>query len=413
MVWLRSWIILLVLGASSPLPAESPDRHLDGTALANYVTPWILRNTDPARRGTTHRVPQLTAHLHEGLGFAPPGDPARERLTAWMLSRREGNVQDGLMLVWDVLREGWGDGRRRNLYPHILKLVDITGELEQFDGNVRRSPEGRLQDYSRGDNFSAWYHFFGTALHAYLMSRRVPLVPGHWVTNFLTFLEENVLYNSVADPFKRRTLDREGARFGAQLARNLERFADGASFREAPESRRTRYLYPDPERYREWAQGPRPQPEGTPLMARYFRLRDLVRREDAAAREAVERIALTDPVLSDYALDALEKRGGPPWLAFLRRVMETGTRSQRGAAAARIAHLADPGDLAERAAADPEMWVRYSLLLGFRRRPEAPALQAVLTRLQADPVEQVRQEADRLAESRARCLLHYGALGGT
>jgi len=270
------WLALLLLCATAGSAHAGPDLYLDGEALGNHVTDWILRNTDAAtRKRATFRVSPLLVDL-----FA--GAPVRfqdhleleDRLKTWMRRQPDrsitpdayyaraigltgGNVPKAMLLAWNVLRKGWGDVAR-NDFLHTRALVDITGERDRLvppKASGLMLPFGGKTKSIRGDNFSAWYHFSGTALHTYLTatSRWLPFLPAHVAegyTRALVFIEEKVLYNQFVDPLKRRNIDLAGARFGRVLATNLKKYDSAEALAQAGKGPSERgYLYDNPEVY--------------------------------------------------------------------------------------------------------------------------------------------------------------------
>ena len=171
-----------------------------------------------------------------------------------------GKIEDALSLCWDVLSDDWYETDKRNFWDRSKKLVDITGELAHFDGNdqtgVSRGARGRGRSVNRsfntirGDNFSAWYHFFGTAYNSFYRTNR-EWIPGRGLaeTHGLIFLEERVLYNDHIDDLKRVEIDKAGARFGHRLARNIRRYGDLEKFTTSPDYTGGPYLYSNPEKY--------------------------------------------------------------------------------------------------------------------------------------------------------------------
>lgn len=232
----------------SPSFAE-PDLFIDGNQLADNVTPTLLADkTSPTLKASVSPL-NLLRDLYQGSTYYMKVDrEAKSHLRGWLLSQNfrsvephtfyakaieicGNDVQKGLITAWSVLREDW-DNHRRNEYPHIQKLVDITGELEHFQGQevsvIHRGKPQKTKSI-RGDNFSAWYHMTGTALLAYtLAASNLPLPKA--ITGAMIELEERVYHDEFIDPFKRRYIDYQGVHFGVRLARNLRQFRDSESF---------------------------------------------------------------------------------------------------------------------------------------------------------------------------------------
>lgn len=250
-----------------------PFRFIDGEVLANYVTRWILKNTDPAKRRQQESCSGTNWKLCQGEAFREQGHPERVALENWLLKQREnsvspdqiyqrafeitdGNISRGLTLVWDVLSEDWRNIYDRNKFSHIKKLIDITGERPLFHQNEIEGVNKRGEPISvtsiRGDNFSAWYHFAGTALRAYLTRNKIPISSiGKAYAKALIFLEENVIFDVFIDSEKRIIIDKQGAQFGDSLAANLIAFEKGGlpKFEASRKARNKRYLYSDPSRF--------------------------------------------------------------------------------------------------------------------------------------------------------------------
>jgi len=324
----------------------APYRIVDGARLADRVTPAVLRVDRAARE----RLEPLTDRL-ERLGWAspfhPPHDPRRRALLAWTLSQpdfsvephqlfekaleiAQGSVQRALLLCWDQLRQGWMRPPLRNIQPQTLKLFDITGERELFDGNfpggVKElglwgsivTGQSRVEaETIRGDVFSAWYHFFGTAIDAFHRQRATAFPRAEWATLGAIFVQETLFTNRHVDAHKRWILDTEGARFGGRLARNIQAFADAddlpAGFGEVS------YVVDAPHRLpSDWA-GVRWHPRGyywsrsrdrpRPLMAELLSLHALKGREDAESLKelaAAVRVARTRIDLAGLVIDPPE-----------------------------------------------------------------------------------------------------------
>jgi hypothetical protein len=357
------WLALAALCAhaqSSPGPSAivdprvastelKPHLYFDGQAFANKMTDWTLENTKAEERLKQPKLPSLRQRLHAGSGFREDGDPSRQALEKWVMSQPDnsitpdrfyakafeiegGRVGDGLSLVWDVLREGWGFTDLRNDTARARKFVDITGELSLFRGNhlpnLQVGSDGKLitdvfgklpefesrklgkvgvQSVIRGDNFSAWYHFAGTALNSFYRenSARWPF-PGDWETRVLIMLEEHVLYNEFLDPFKRRLIDIEGGKFGVQLARNLRTYSSAEKFNKTSLAKNTEYLYENPKKIPEsWALKPGQHPRD------YGSERHTLFSASTTAEELHAKMQSHDPIERYYAVEFLNEFQGP------------------------------------------------------------------------------------------------------
>lgn len=215
------------------------DRYLDGELFARRIARYIQAN-----------YPQSVALRRNGLRPALEfqlflGKQVRDhgghwaKLSAWLASRPRfsvlpheffqkclelngGNIELSLILAWDFLSFQWNtDTEIRNFKPSSLQLYDVTGELDSCGGNRQTL----LWRSIRGDKFSAWYHFFGTAMHAFI--RENTLVHGlKWriPTNWILNLEETLLGRTfLVDILKRLENDKAGVRFGKALFRYVRR----------------------------------------------------------------------------------------------------------------------------------------------------------------------------------------------
>lgn len=266
--------------------ASRPYLYLDGTRLANAITPWILKNTDPNVRRMSTEIYQLKKRLFLG-DQVTTHLRLSDELKVWMLSQPDrsilpqrlyekaieiakGNVESGMISVWNVLCANHDGYRTRNRLAHTVKLADITGEHVHFTpgdvllprvdpktGRILMTDSGpiwRRLKTIRGDIFSAWYHFAGTALNSYHRSTKGSgWLSGRLETDILIFGEEHVLFEKHIDGYKRVLLDREGAKFGEALARNVRSFRTPEEFAKDPRATRKEYLYDAPEKYpRNW-----------------------------------------------------------------------------------------------------------------------------------------------------------------
>ena len=238
------------------LGEERPDLYLDGKILANTVADG-LKKSDLKHALSTKKIPNMMDHLAAGFSFSNRHDDYRNQLMNWVLSQpdhsiyphefilksiqiRGGNVQDGLMLAYDHLVDGWYRSDSRNAYEHTLKLVDITGELSNYDGSTRIYGErktsiarkalnfpfinkGAPTQTIRGDNFSAWYHFLGVTLSTYMSSRSINPMPAGWTNKTIVFVNEYIFSGTFIDGEKRLKIDLAAPDFATQLIKLLKK----------------------------------------------------------------------------------------------------------------------------------------------------------------------------------------------
>ncbi len=248
----------------SPFTVDS-DRYLNGEILADHMTHVILKQgyLKPLARNSS--VSGLALRLMAGISVAvhptevwsaldrwitaqPFGSATPEAFFSECLRISSGNVQDALMLAWDFLSVRWDRSVvDRNSRYEVLKLLDITGELPLSAGATQPEP---TKVSNRGDNYSAWYHFFGTALHSFIaVNTMVPGVQWRVSTEFNIRLEEKLFGGRFVDPLKRNEIDHAGARLGRKLAENLNQFKTLAAFESSGARWKDEYLYSDPEVY--------------------------------------------------------------------------------------------------------------------------------------------------------------------
>jgi hypothetical protein len=275
-------LLLLALLPCWRAHATQPDLFLDGEALANALTEKLLSDPEydsmPERKKVFFREPNMNGFrktLMQGAEFEAGHD-----LTQWLLTqpddsvsldnflmeavkKNRGSVRLGLIAAWNTLRADYTDVEGRNLFPHIRKLKDVTGERDIFDGQVHErtiTPKGgkaknqRIRTL-RGDNFSAWYHFVGTALSSFHLSSSSKVSRlGKLETDLMIAAEEHLIgkvdgFSVMIDPLKRIEIDKAGSLFGLKLSKNLTKFESAAAFRASKEARNTRYLYDAPKVY--------------------------------------------------------------------------------------------------------------------------------------------------------------------
>lgn len=281
-------VLASLLGCLLPLPTGAragPDLYLDGEALANVLTCWVLENTSPEIR-LAHRPRLLALRLKNADAFHDENDPRVRKLFLWLgrqekrsvrpaelfqkaFETAEGNLEEGFLYAWDVLREGSWNAETRNNWPWTLKLFDITGEADAFRGQWPPGTTfgGKIEGTtanglgiptkylgaSRGDTFSAWYHFAGTALNSFLSANSIVSGKRPEVADFYTRLALLSQHWDDAREFgdyrKRHEIDFAGSKFGAKLYGNLKTYATCEAFQASEDAERTEYLYDNPEVY--------------------------------------------------------------------------------------------------------------------------------------------------------------------
>jgi hypothetical protein len=384
--------------------------HLD--VLPANVTPGGF--TDAA----AHRQPMSPIYnQYSRLAADPEHDPARIGLRSCVLHQKDnsvvpedllmqairlkgGNVQQGLMVAWDLLREGWQDADARNFIGVSRKLVDITGEHGTFDGNHPKKydisdPLNPNKDTKwkmiSGDKYSSWYHIVGTMLQSFsAASNGQPA--SKLGGGFRIWLEEHVLPlvmgQQFNDPFKRRKYDHEGSRAGAEIFQLLSKHPTADSIPVPAKG----YLYVDPDKLagREKIDRPRERPadagptlveritgwealRNNPTAANYETLLDAFRRENGdAARYAIVSILAQWP--SENALERLTN-------ILLSHPVEKMRESVLAALVGRSDDKLEP--IIERALRDPSPRVRSIAVLMLEDRMGRPEtvgrLRAALT----------------------------------
>ncbi len=253
------------MGSREPTAGGSiaPDLFFDGRRFADVVAAQIAARKIPFHTLKPRREVRVLDHLQKGrawnnirydLEVGNPGSPPEtkaEKLYVWLLAQPErsvapdalwlkaldisgGSVWDALTMGWDVLSLGNGVGdRERQFLPKTLRLADIRGDIKLLP-IVHDLGNSNYRWTSSADNFSAWYHFWGTMLYAYYRSSKFVLVPlpGHWVAKVMILLEESggpMLewiphgeWRAFLDFPKRLETDVQGAVAGSRLAANLK-----------------------------------------------------------------------------------------------------------------------------------------------------------------------------------------------
>jgi hypothetical protein len=282
-----------------PLKRVKPALYIDGQRLAERVMHLVLDGEQGSVNPYSpkvERVSKLLSHLKHGKPITKDPDWFRKRdaMQHWVAQqrhqvkphelyaeafRREGNIQNGLILLWNALSDRWIDYARegefnRNNLAHTRNLMDLTGERPFFEGTNKithhqikdkahkleadskgtRKPNGGSSTHRsktiRGDNFSAWYHFAGTALLSYSLAGQLPLGTkwiGKKIAYGAVFLEEFVYFNEHIDGQKRNQIDLAGARFGANLANIARNYRVTADFRNYLSNKKEfkKYMYMD------------------------------------------------------------------------------------------------------------------------------------------------------------------------
>lgn len=279
-----------------------PDLYLDGENLADRLTGWILGNTTKEKRSKHHGFfpGKMSKLLYSGNAFPteiipedremdmmdwvneqPKNSLTPEAVLQEAIRRSEGDVEAGLFLCWNLMRNSW-KSTDRNKYQRARRLVDITGEravVATYGPSPDKIPSflnfwasrsalisGEKPKSIRGDNYSAWYHFFGTALSSFHKSRSISTLYSPIIaeaqTNAMIFVEEDLLFGEFNDARKRKAIDQAGARFGAQLAKNLAKYETVSDFQAShPQAGNGEYLYDNSSYYGEkWSLKPGQRP---------------------------------------------------------------------------------------------------------------------------------------------------------
>lgn len=261
-VLLKTLLLTLALGAFGE--PYRPHLFFDGAALASILAQQLESEYSPRqlRSQSVSALPMLrllmhghaiyTDHkermgkLHSWVMSQPDGSILPREFYARAITLSDGKVQEGLILAWNFLRDGWNQSGNRNSYPHIVKLYDITGEASRFQGNdqfvsdPKDSKRRLFVKTIRGDNFSAWYHVAGTALLGFTLANSSLPLPARLLTSIPIWIEENLHYDEFIDPVKRRLLDYQGMELGLGLANHFRGFRRSV-IRD--------YLYDAPEKF--------------------------------------------------------------------------------------------------------------------------------------------------------------------
>ncbi len=309
---LGNWIDDDVKGPGTPenpwdedllaMSPSQPDLYLDGTALADKLTPWLLENFQSDKTQAHHpmKVGKMGYTLYAGEKFTSDAIP-KDELAFWdwldaqplnsvtpeemlkeALRETNGDVEGALFMCWNLLRNSW-QATERNKFQRAKRLIDITGEravVATYGPSQNYEKSSKLNDiaqrsalltgdkgkYIRGDNYSAWYHFFGTAINTFHKSRSPgtlysPAIAAG-LSQSMIAVEEDVLFPHFVDGHKRKEIDKAGVGFGARLAENLKTYKNKDSFVvENPDAEKKEYLYNNPDVYGpKWALQPGQKP---------------------------------------------------------------------------------------------------------------------------------------------------------
>ncbi len=268
-----------------------PDLYMDGKRLANCVAKSLWKTSNQSTRGARSQnfsmgSPLFTLKDYEELPITDPS--LHKKLERWVFAQSDdsitpemlylkgfeltdGNIQEGLALVRNVLTREAVSVERRNFHLVPRKLVDITGERAlrlkykypfggSFDPEIQlayniltssRLMKGGLETI-RGDNISAWYHFAGTAVHAYANAHSRLFLKNHTIgqkwSEFAIHAEEDILFGTHRDFRKRKEIDFAGMKFGFELARLQKKYATADDLPEDIQNN-CEYLYDNPEVY--------------------------------------------------------------------------------------------------------------------------------------------------------------------
>ncbi len=240
------------LGAyvANELKEYHPDRNINGEKLAENVAAWAQENTKKENWFTDIRD-SFKSRMKAGATLLPrlwngslisydQDQNDIQKLRKWLLSTKdlsvtpdqlikhalaisEGNIERAITMCYNhFLVEGavGVNAIERDTRWYVMKMTDITGEREVFD-DIGHKVNGQYKKFGRGDLYSAYYHFFATALHSYIreessVSLRLP-------TSTYSWLEESQWNKSMEDKLKRKQIDEEGAEFGKNLAELLKK----------------------------------------------------------------------------------------------------------------------------------------------------------------------------------------------
>lgn len=133
----KHWIMVIRIFLMTSLLSYAdyrPNLYLNGNKLADCITPWIIHNTPPERR-KEHHVYLTTPNLMMGFSINFNKKNART-LYDWMIEQPDhsiypqqlykkaieissGSVEEGMMLVWNLLYKGWTDSKKEIIIPTL------------------------------------------------------------------------------------------------------------------------------------------------------------------------------------------------------------------------------------------------------------------------------------------------------
>ena len=184
--------------------------------------------------------------LYDWLLIQPDRSVTPESLFLKSLEIAEGGVWEALASGWNVLTIGrLAGGRERNYLKKTRKLADIRGDQSLLP-IIHNLNDPHYRWTSKADNFSAWYHFWGTMLYAFFRDSTFVAVPlrGSWMVAGMIVIEESVgavqnimrgQWRALLDWPKRAWIDIQGAAAGSRLAAGLK--ARSPSWRKSETSR--------------------------------------------------------------------------------------------------------------------------------------------------------------------------------
>lgn len=272
-----------------------PARIVDGALMAEALANWISTQNFATNSWTSSWRTGVNL-LSLWAGTTVQWSKTRllvEELESWLLSQPDesvrplelyqqaiivgkGDVRLAFVLVWNLLSRNWEWEASRNYFLRTRKLFDITGEFSRFTTNlVPRIQVGADKEplldkdgfyiyhemnSKRGDKFSAWYHFAGTAINTFLKSTGRPrLLPPGFETELAIRLERFLhRHDASQDSIKRIANDRQGNQFGARFAHHVRSILSGSFQQTIPSSD---YIRIDQEQFPEsYALGPEQTP---------------------------------------------------------------------------------------------------------------------------------------------------------
>jgi hypothetical protein len=255
---------MLTKPAASGLQAPDAPDMVSGKAVADSIISAINKSQlptqvriNPLRNSATilllrmyngfvfddERNDQRAEALHDWLLAQPDHSVGPDALFLQSLRIADGNVWDALTAGWNVLASGRTDGgRERNYLPRMQKLMDLRGDSALLPV-LHNLNDSHYQWTSKADNFSAWYHFWGTMLSAFFRDEAfvaLPL-PGKYIVMGEVLVEELFIgvlehatkleWKAFLDMPKRIGIDIQGVMAGSRLARELRAKTDAHMMR--------------------------------------------------------------------------------------------------------------------------------------------------------------------------------------